>query len=217
MENKTDVGLDEVFKSSEGNSQGASAKEVVESTNDSEVVQNTEDSVGSQRANERIRELVNENKSFKEQVDQLKSLISEPSKEQSSPTLKIDEFLSKIEDEPSRKLLKDFAGILTSEAKREALREVAPQLKELEFERGFDTLKKTVPQIEEIRDEVYSEYKRNPRPIKSIAGEIILDRQSNLKRIDSQGSSPSRKSMEKSDLNNLSKDELGELLDSMKE
>ena len=84
----------------------------------------------------------------------------------------VPEFLSKIEDEPSRKLLKDFAGILTSEAKREALREVAPQLKELEFERGFDTLKKTVPQIEEIRDEVYSEYKRNPRPIKSIAGEI---------------------------------------------
>jgi hypothetical protein len=178
MENTNkDVDLEAFFKSEENDpAGGASATKEGSAANVSEDVKTQPtDTAISDRANARIRELVDAVKSRDEIIAQLaQQKRSETGSSLSSDD--IESFLKNVEDEPTRKLLKDYAETL----KKSIFKEVAPNAS-----------------------------------VKAIVGEMILEQNlSKPKPVEGRGGIANR---EKIDINSASKEELYELLESMKE
>jgi DNA uptake protein ComE-like DNA-binding protein len=218
MEEKNkDVDLEEFFKSAENDpASGASATKEGSAANVSEDVK-TQPSVEaiSDRANARIRELVEALKSRDEIIAQLaQQKRSETGSDSSLSSDDIESFLKNVEDEPTRKLLKDYAETL----KKSIFKEVAPQLsrvKEMEFERDFNAMAAKFPQLEAFREEAKKSYQANPNAsVKAIVGEMILEHNLSKPKPVERGGIAAR---EKIDINSASKEELYELLESMKE
>jgi hypothetical protein len=217
MENTNkDVDLEAFFKSEEETpADGASAAKEGSAANVSEDVKTQPtDTAISDRANARIRELVDAVKSRDEIIAQLaQQKRSETGSSLSSDD--IESFLKNVEDEPTRKLLKDYAETL----KKSIFKEVAPQLsrvKEMEFDRDFNAMAAKFPQLEAYREEAKKSYQSNPNAsVKAIVGEMILEQNlSKPKPVEGRGGIANR---EKIDVNSASKEELYELLESMKE
>lgn len=214
MENTNkDVDLEEFFKSEEVPASGASATEE-EQANVSEDVKTQQ--TASERENARVRDLVDAVKSRDEIIAQLvqdkrsKTGIDSPISSDD-----IESFLKNVEDEPTRKLLKDFGEVL----KKNVSKEFAPQIskvKEMEFERDFNAMTAKFPQLEAFREEARKSYKSNPNvSVKAIVGEMVLEQNlSKPKPIEGRGGIANR---EKVDINSASKEELYEMLESMKE
>jgi DNA uptake protein ComE-like DNA-binding protein len=214
MENTNkDVDLEEFFKSEEVPAGGASATKE-EQANVSEDVKTQQ--AASERENARVRDLVDAVKSRDEIIAQLvqdkrsKTGIDSPISSDD-----IESFLKNVEDEPTRKLLKDFGEVL----KKNVSKEFAPQIskvKEMEFERDFNAMVAKFPQLEAFREEAKKSYKSNPNvSVKAIVGEMVLEQNlSKPKPIEGRGGIANR---EKVDINSASKEELWEMLESMKE
>jgi DNA uptake protein ComE-like DNA-binding protein len=217
MEDKDkDVGLEQFFKSEDTQSSVASDTNVGAANVSEDVKTQPTDTAVSDRANARIRELVDAVKSRDEIIAQLaqdKKVKSGSDSPLSSDD--IESFLKNVEDEPTRKLLKDYGETL----KKSIFRDIAPQVskvKEMEFERDFNAMAAKFPQLEAFRDEARKSFQANPNAsIKAIVGEMVLDQNlSRPKPIEGRGGVANR---EKVDINSASKEELYELLEGMKE
>jgi hypothetical protein len=217
MEDKNkDVDLEQFFKSEDTQSGVASDTNVGAAPVSEDVKTQPTDTAVSDRANARIRELVDAVKSRDEIIAQLaqdKKVKSGSDSPISSDD--IESFLKNVEDEPTRKLLKDYGETL----KKSIFRDIAPQVskvKEMEFERDFNAMAAKFPQLEAFRDEARKSFQSNPNAsIKAIVGEMVLEQNlSKPKPIEGRGGVANR---EKVDINSASKDELYELLESMKE
>jgi hypothetical protein len=216
MEEKNkDVDLEQFFKSEEVTSaSGASATKGESAASVSEDVKTQR--AASERENARVRDLVDAVKSRDEIIAQL--VQDKKSKTGSDSPISSDDiesFLKNVEDEPTRKLLKDYGETL----KKSIFKDFAPQVskvKEMEFDRDFNAMVTKFPQLEAFREEAKKSYQANPSAsVKAIVGEMVLDQNlSKPKPVEGRGGIANR---EKIDINSASKEELYELLDSMKE
>lgn len=217
-EKNVDVDLENFFKSDEGvPATGASdQKEEPAKPNASEGVKTPEEKAASDRENARVRDLVDAIKGRDEIIAQL--VQDKKSKTGSDSPVTADDvesFLGNVEDEPTRKLLKDYGDVL----RRTIVKEFTPQVqkvKEMEFEKEFDAMASRFPQLEAFREEALKSFKANPNAsAKSVVGEMVLEQNlSKPKPIEKTGGAARR---EQIDLGSASKEELYELLESMKE
>ncbi len=213
-----DVDLENFFKSDEVvPSAGASdQKKEPAKPNASEGVKTPEEKAASDRENARVRDLVDAVKSRDEIIAQLVQNKKSKTGSDSSVTADdIESFLGNVEDEPTRKLLKDYGDVL----RKTIVKEFTPQVqkvKEMEFEKEFDAMAAKFPQLEVFRDEAKKSFQSNPNAsARSIVGEMVLEQNlSKPKPIEKTGGAARR---EQIDFNSASKEELYELLESMKE
>lgn len=154
----------------------------------------------SPRAQERIRELVEENRILKESTNL-----------QSSTDL--DKFINSIEDEPSRNLLKQFGHLVREDARKE----YAPVLEDYNasrFEKEFSSYESKIPALATHKDEIRKTFLRNPsQSLKALVGDTLLEIQSlKIKPLDNSSSVASRT---KQDLPaDASKEDLYDILES---
>ena len=153
----------------------------------------------SARANERIRELVEENKALKE-------------KSNLSNSTDIDKFINSIEDEPSRNLLKTYGDLLRADITK-TVNPVVQNYQESQFEKEFSEFGSKIPELASHREEIKKTYLNNPSlSIKSIVGDTLLDIQtSKIKPLEDSTSVASR---EKPSIADASKEDLYAMLDS---
>ncbi len=216
-ENK-DVDLENFFKSDEKvPAAGASdQKKEPAKPNVSEDVKTPEEKAASERENARVRDLVDALKSRDEIIAQLvQDKKSKTGSDSPVTSDDVESFLKNVEDEPTRKLLKDYGEVL----KKTIAKEFTPQVqkvKEMEFEKEFDAMAARFPQLEAFRDEAKKSFQSNPNAsAKSIVGEMVLEQNlSKPKPIERTAGAAKR---EQVDLDSASKEELYELLESMKD
>lgn len=116
----------------------------------------------SARANERIRELIDENKSLKESFNL-------------SNSTDLDKFTASIEDEPSRNLLKTYGNLLRDEIRKE-YNPVVEDYNVTRFEKEFAMYGEKVPELAAHKEELRKTYLRNPaQSLKALVGDTLLD------------------------------------------
>ena len=177
----------------DNDSSGASDQKI--ETAKSEALAQAEASV---RAEERIRELAEENKKLRDSIST-----------QSSTDL--DKFVDSIEDEPSRNLLKQYGSLLRKEFQND-IAPVKDDLYSSRFEKEFAMYEK-IPELTPFKDELRKSFMRNPsQSLKALVGETLIDAQtSRIKPIDQTVSQASRTAPTVDD--NTSKEDLYALLD----
>jgi hypothetical protein len=154
----------------------------------------------SSRAQERIRELVEEN-------NRLKSAQTHNSE--------LDSFVASIEDAPSRELLKQYGSLL----EKNIYGKFEPVLNEYHtarFEKDFNQYLEKIPDLAAHKTELMKTYMRDPsQSIKSLVGDTLLDIQTTkIKPIETATSQPSRTPPKLSD--DASEEDLYNLLDTLK-
>ncbi len=142
----------------------------------------------------------------------------EPPQEEPKPDAQnfknVQDFLSAVEDEPSRKLLEKFYGVIKSETSQ-ILAPVERQNNEAKFETEFKKYEK-IEGLSDYHDDLKKTFLRNPnQSFKALIGETVADLQ--LNKVKSVEKTPSTPNRGKVDTSNLSKDELYDMLDTMKE
>lgn len=177
---------------------GASA-ENIKTDEDTSVVEQAKDEA-STRAQERIRELVEENK-----------LLKQSSNIQNSTEL--ETFINSIEDEPSRNLLKQF-GQLVRDDFRKDYGPVVDDYQNSRFEKEFSIYENKIPDLKAHRDEIKKSFLRNPsQSLKALVGDTLLEiQESKIKPLDNSSSVASRTKPEVSA--DTSKEDLYALLES---
>ncbi len=213
-----DVDLENFFKSEETPAEGASALKGENNgqPNASEGVRTpAEEEARGERENARVRDLVDALKGRDEIIKELVQKQRSKSSNELSADENIDSFVEKIEDEPTRKLLKDYGDVL----KKTIAKEFTPRLekvKEMEFDKEFGAMAEKFPQLELFREEAKKSFKTNPNvSVKSIVGEMVLENSlTKPKPIEGNAGIAKR---ERIDINSASKEELYELLEEMKE
>ena len=171
----------------------------------------------SPRAQKRIREQAAEIKRLAEESASKKEL-EVPKKEDkpdSQSFKNVKEFLSAVEDEPSRNLLEKFYQVIKSETST-VLAPIEKQNNEAKFNEEFGKYEK-IEGIADYKDDLRKTFMRNPnQSLKALVGEVVTDLQLNkIKPIEKTPSTPSREG--KIDLEGKSKDELYDLLDSTRQ
>lgn len=187
------------------------AKEVVEDENAE--LSEEEISKLSPRAQKRIREQAEEIKRLAGEAAKPKEEAPETPKD--SPKFKnVDEFLAAVQDEPSRNLLKQFAEVIKSETS-EVLAPIEQKNNEAKFDATFSQYEK-IEGLSDHKESLKKTFLRNPnQSLKALIGETVADLQlSKVKPIEKTPSTPNRG---KVNLDNLSKDELYDQLESMRE
>ena len=166
------------------------------------------------RAQKRIRELAEEVKKLAEKPQEIAEEPQEESKPDSQSFKNVKEFLSAVEDEPSRKLLEKFYGVIKAE-NTAILAPIEQKNNEARFEQEFSTYE-TIEGLAAHKADLRKTFLRNPnQSIKSLIGEVVTDLQlSKVKPIESTPSTP--KHGEAVDTSNLSKDELYTMLDTLR-
>jgi len=168
----------------------------------------------SPRAQKRIREL----------ADKVKELASKPEpkevEEEPKPKTKdsqnfknVQEFLSAVQDEPSRNLLEKFYGVIKSETS-EILAPVEKANAEAKFNEEFAKYEK-IEGLSDYKNDLKKTFLRNPKQsLKALIGEVVIDLQtSKVKPLEKTPSTPKRG---KVDTENLDKEQLYDLLDTLK-
>lgn len=193
-----DVSLEELLKSSQSESEGASAQET-EITNEPE----TPADDMSPRAQERIRELVEENNRLKAEREQ-----------QQTPSFQdLDSFINSVEDEPSKQLLKTFAELQERKIQTQ-YQPLLEQQKKAAFEQEFAVFESKAPILSKFKGEIEKQYLRDNKSIKTAVGETLVDIALNrLKPIEQTPSSVNRQAP---DISNMNKDDLYSLLEQNK-
>jgi hypothetical protein len=162
-----DVELEELLNntsSREVETPGASDENINNSKLVSEDVNTPAVSEDTHRANERIRELVEENKRLKEI-------------EVSRNSNDLDKFVDSIEDEPSRNLLKQY-GKLMHETVRKEYAPVLEEFNTVKFDKEFAQFE-SIPNLAQHKEDLRKSYLRNPsQSLKALVGEILVDTQS---------------------------------------
>ena len=171
------------------------------------------------RAQKRIRDLADKVKELAEKpaVEPEKEETPEPQEEPKPDAQNfknVQEFLSAVEDEPSRKLLEKFYGVIKSETSQ-ILAPVERQNNEAKFEKEFSKYEK-IEGLSDYHDDLKKTFLRNPnQSFKALIGETVADLQ--LNKVKSVEKTPSTPNRGKVDTSNLSKDELYDMLDTLKE
>jgi hypothetical protein len=166
----------------------------------------------SPRAQKRIREQAAE---IKRLADEAVKTPESPKKEDKPDSPKfnnVKEFLSAVEDEPSRNLLEKFYQVIKSETST-VLAPIEKQNNEAKFNEEFGKYEK-IEGVADYKDDLRKTFMRNPnQSLKALVGEVVTDLQLNkIKPIEKTPSTPSREG--KIDLEGKSKDELYDLLES---
>ena len=155
----------------------------------------------SQRAQERIRQLVAENNRLKEEKTQDKPQVN---------------WLDTIEDEGTRNLLQKTID----EAVTKATRSTQPMMNEFQTRQFEDTFKQYEgidSNLGKFKEELKKEFIRNPSMnVKSRIGEIVLDLQTNKLRPLENRQSQSPRGEEPVNLDNASKEDLYAMLKAKK-
>jgi hypothetical protein len=179
MENSNDVELEALLKADSGEVETPVASdENIDNTQPvSEDVKTPSEE--STRANERIRELVEEVKSLKQS-------------QATQNSTDLDKFVNSIEDEPSRNLLKQFGNLVRQDIRRE----VDPVLQDYnvqKFDKEFSKFE-SIPELSVHKDELRKTFLRNPsQSLKGLVGEILVEAQtSKIKPIERAVSQASR-------------------------
>ena len=171
------------------------------------------------RAQKRIRDLADKVKELAEKPAEIPEEVIAP-EPQEEPKLdnsnfkNVTEFLNAVEDEPSRKLLEKFYGVIKAETST-ILAPVERQNNETKFETEFKKYEK-IEGLSDYHDDLKKTFLRNPnQSFKALIGETVADLQ--LNKVKSVEKTPSTPNRGKVDTSNLSKDELYELMDTLKE
>ena len=208
MPNDNDVDL-EAMLSESGQDDGSGASAPKDTTqSDSKVVKPSE----SERENERIRVLVEENNTLKTQLaDKSKPAESSGNDKSVAQPTDLDSLLeTKVADPGSREVLRSIAQLLEKNIESK----YAPKMSEVEQERNerqFDSLAGKIPALAPFKTEVLKSLQNKPgTSLKSLVGEILIDKQlSKIKPTETQGSNVSR---EAPDLDSMELEDLYELL-----
>lgn len=142
---------------------GASAEKVTEdSPSDGGTPPNDAISL---RAQERIRELVEENKKLKDAND-------------TRSNSDVDAFLNSIEDEPSRNLLKQYSALMEQKLQK-SINPVVVDYQTARFEKEFSQFAAVSPDLAEHKEDIRKDFLRNPsQSLKGMVGERLMDIQS---------------------------------------
>lgn len=176
---------------------GASA-EKEGSGKETEVTPQAEDI--SQRAQERIRDLVDENNRLKEKKE---------------IPMDIESFLGAVQDEPSRNLLRQFYQVVEQDVQKK----FSPVMSEYhgsKFEKEFTSYEQKFPELAQHKADIKKTFDRNPsQSLRALVGERILEVQS-AKIVPLEGQKSETKTAPSVDLNTASKEDLYSMLESMK-
>jgi hypothetical protein len=122
----------------------------------------------------------------------------------------VEDFLSAVEDEPSRKLLETFYGVMKAE-NNAILSPIENANNKALFESEFKKYE-DIEGLSDYKNDLEKTFLRNPKQsMKALIGETVLDLQQN--RIKPLETTPSIPNRGKVDTSKLSKDELYDLLE----
>lgn len=211
MNENIDVDLEALLKgteelNSEDNTNGASAVPN-ETANDSTVaLKQEEDKANAEasiRAQDRIRELVEENARLKE--------AGIPKDEFSD----VETFINAIEDEPSRKLLQQYSVLLEKKLSSQ-FSPVLSEYHQSKFDKEFDTFALKAPSLNAYKEELKKSFNRNPnQSLKALIGEVVVENLlTRVKPIEKQASVANRNAPDLSLVDK--KEDLYAILESMK-
>jgi hypothetical protein len=126
----------------------------------------------------------------------------------------VKEFLEAVQDEPSRNLLDNFYKLMKAETSA-ILSPIEQKNNETRFETEFSKYEK-IEGLADHKNGLRKTFLRDPsQDIKKLVGEVVTDLQLNkIKPIEKTPSTPNRA---KADTSKLSKDELYEMLENLKE
>lgn len=227
MEDNKDVDLyetlkNELAKSEEEESSGASAQEPTEETavvdpnlNEDAELSEEEISKLSPRAQKRIRELADKVKELAEAPAVEETPVVDPDLAPIQKSFKnVDEFLAAVEDEPSRQLLKTFYEVVKGEINT-TLSPIEQKNNEARFESEFSTYE-SIEGLADHKNDLKKTFMRDPsKSIKALVGEVVTDLQLHrIKPIESTESDPNRSG--KVDTESMSLDELYSALETTK-
>jgi hypothetical protein len=168
----------------------------------------------SPRAQKRIREQAEEIKRLAElNADKSPETPQEDDKTTPHNFKNVSDFLAAVEDEPSRKLLENFYSVIKSETSN-ILAPIEQKNNEAKFETEFSKYEK-IEGLADYKNDLKKTFLRNPnQSFEGLVGKVALDLQLNkIKPIEAKPSSPNRG---KVDTANLSKDELYDMLDNLR-
>lgn len=207
MVNNTDVELEALLNEDKGS--GEVVTPVASDENNKTVTPDLkadEIAQASARANERIRELVEQNKATEEQLTKLKESFN------TKNSTELDTFINSIEDEPSRNLLKTFGNLMRQDVRKE-YNPVLEEYNSSRFEKEFAEYGAKVPELAAHKEEIKKNYLRNPsQPLKALVSETLLDiTASKIKPVES---APSVASRSKPELADASTEDLYAILES---
>ena len=170
----------------------------------------------SPRAQKRIREQAEQIKALSEKSAE-KSPESAEKKDEATPQdfKNVQDFLNAVEDEPSRKLLEKFYGVIKSETST-ILAPIEQKNNEAKFETEFSKYEK-IEGLADYKNDLKKTFLRNPnQSFKALIGEVVTDLTLNkVKPVETQKSNPKRDG--KIETEGKSKDELYDMLDSLRE
>lgn len=216
MDNNNDVDLDSLLSEPQTDSSaGASSGTEQEGSSAGEGVKAQEQGSKSQRENERVRELADKVGALETFIRDNLNKPQNQGKSEVDPA-DLDSFLeSAVADKGSRDVLRKMAGMIEQKLEKKYSPDLG-RVRDIEFENEFSQLASKIPSLTAHKAEVLKSYQNNPgKSLKEIAGAIVLDIAANrVKPVESQRSQVSR---EKPDLDSMSKDELYEQLNSMRE
>jgi len=168
----------------------------------------------SSRAQKRIKDLAGQVKILSEKpADKTPDIAEKEDIDTPQDFKNVQEFLAAVEDEPSRKLLENFYGVIRSETSS-ILGPIEQKNNETKFETEFSRYEK-VEGLADYKNDLKKTFLRNPnQSFKALIGETIADLQLNkVKPIEKTPSTPNRGEV---DTSNLGKEDLYNLLDTMR-
>ena len=170
----------------------------------------------SPRAQKRIREQAEQIRILSEKsADKTPDTPTEKKEEATPQDFKsVQEFLAAVEDEPSRKLLEKFYGVIRNETSS-ILAPIEAKNNEARFETEFSRYEK-IEGLADYKNDLKKTFLRNPnQSFKALVGEVIADLSINkVKPVETQPSNPNRSG--KVSTEGKSKDELYDILDTLK-
>jgi len=171
----------------------------------------------SPRAQKRIREQAAE---IKRLAEETKESEKEPEPETPSTEVpdsqsfkNVKEFLSAVEDEPSRKLLEKFYGVIKGEIST-TLAPIEQENKKAQFDQEFSKYE-GINGLADYKADLRKTFLRTGKSVKELVGEVVTDLQlSRVKPIETTPSNPSHDGVVS--IEGKSKDELYDILEAMK-
>lgn len=226
MENNKDVETEDLYselrktleisKESEAEEASLASEEkpttesTVENENESEELSEDEISKLSPRAQKRIRDLAEQVKTIAEKEETPETPIDSPTP---SNFKDVKEFLEAVQDEPSRKLLETFYGVIKAE-NSVTLAPIEKANNEAKFNEEFVKYEK-IEGLSDYKNDLKQTFMRNPnQSLKSLISETVTDLAMNkLKPTEKKPSTSNHDG--KVDISNLSKDQLYDMLETI--
>lgn len=183
---QTDVDLEKIL-GGDGDTSGASdAKSQGQDTVSKDVKSNPDAGKASQRENDRVRDLVDENKSLKDKLTERDEYIAKNfSKVEKQHSTQEDDIVeSAVKDlntnDETKELLRTFGKRIADGVEKKVKTGISPDLtsvREMSFEREFSSIAEAMPQIKGLKDEAFKVWKQsNGVGVKEILGRMVIER-----------------------------------------